>query len=102
MSNLIIETKMNESEKIRQRKIRHSQIEKKRRERISKCLQRLVELVPKNRESTNNLNLGTFQILSNTIEYLQNIQLELNLNESNRKLRDTDHPMNISNLIIFN
>ncbi|KAI8900187.1 hypothetical protein BC833DRAFT_618779 [Globomyces pollinis-pini] len=70
---------MTDSEKDRLRKIEHSQIEKTRRRKISNCLNRLKELVPKNREpeSKNCLPLGTIQILTNTIEYLHEKKIKL-------------------------
>ncbi|KAI8900185.1 hypothetical protein BC833DRAFT_563537 [Globomyces pollinis-pini] len=61
-------------EKDRLRRIRHSKVEKRRRQNISKCLERLVQLVPKSRDTPNNYLLGTIQILTNAIEYIQEMK----------------------------
>jgi hypothetical protein len=54
-----------QTEKDQKRKLTHSQIEKKRREKIQECLTQLHRLVPKNASQS---NLQKLQILENTVE----------------------------------
>jgi hypothetical protein len=54
-----------QTEKDQKRKLTHSQIEKKRREKIQECLTQLHKLVPKNASQS---NLQKLQILENTVE----------------------------------
>jgi hypothetical protein len=52
-------------EKEQKRKLTHSQIEKKRREKIQDCLNQLHQMVPKNATQS---NLQKLQILENTVQ----------------------------------
>jgi hypothetical protein len=53
------------------RKQTHSQIEKRRRNKIQECMKQLQRLVPKNATQT---NLQKLTILENTVEYLKELQ----------------------------
>ncbi|KAI8900182.1 hypothetical protein BC833DRAFT_582911 [Globomyces pollinis-pini] len=62
---------MKYEEKIRKRKEAHTAIEKKRREKIAACMNRLRVLVPENREHE---SLQKLTILQNTVEYVEQLQ----------------------------
>ncbi|KAI8900181.1 hypothetical protein BC833DRAFT_618773 [Globomyces pollinis-pini] len=62
---------MKYEEKIKKRKEHHSAIERKRREKISECMEMLRRLVPANQHQENPQKLT---ILQNTVEYLQYLQ----------------------------
>ncbi|KAI8900392.1 hypothetical protein BC833DRAFT_275095 [Globomyces pollinis-pini] len=74
MYNRIVKKNHEDKETIRKRN--HSQIERRRREKMSECFNRLKELVPINHQQ-GTTNLQKLEILNNTILYIENIQYQL-------------------------
>ncbi|KAI8900180.1 hypothetical protein BC833DRAFT_647273 [Globomyces pollinis-pini] len=73
---------MDLKEKETQRKKSHSAIERKRRERIAECMDKLKKIVPKNHQHE---FLQKLTILENTVEYIEKLQKERNINVNDFK-----------------
>ncbi|KAI8900391.1 hypothetical protein BC833DRAFT_563308 [Globomyces pollinis-pini] len=64
---------ISQSEREAARKLSHSQIERRRREKMAACMKKLSDLVPKNIQA-GPLVLQKLDILLNTVEYIEEIQ----------------------------
>ena len=66
-----MKTKQSAEERDAKRKETHSQIEKKRREKVANCMKELHRLVPSN---ASQVYLQKLTILENTVEYIKELQ----------------------------
>jgi hypothetical protein len=65
---------LNQEQRDLHRKVQHSQIERRRRDKINTCLEELRTLVPK---STLQPNLHQLNVLENAVEYIKYLETRL-------------------------
>lgn len=75
------------------RRINHSQIERRRREKTSQCLEELKKLIP---SCQHQLNLAKLTILEQAVIYIKKLKSEKDADNEERK---EENQMNIGNLI---
>jgi hypothetical protein len=87
------------NDKDKERRIRHSTIEKRRRKKMSECLDALKHLVPNTR---NQIRIHQLDILENAVEYIKQLKNEIGLSDGQMYVNNdyaSDDPMDVFNII---